>query len=506
MRLHPESSTAIGPDDLIKAISVEVGTIENRNRRLFGCRETTINVNYSSRFHSEVLSRPQGQDNAVFPALAFGGGKDHFFSMFGATGSLLPIPSGSKSVRALNVGFIEESMDEMDRLGNTLGLEMCGRSAIALRKVDPSTYISKGKLEEVQHLCHELKPDAVIIDKELSPNQLKNIEDFLKVATIDRPGVIIEIFSRHARTREAKTQVELARVEYILPRLAHLWSHLDRQRGGGVTGRGMGEKQMEADRRMLKAHVVQLKKRLKSIERVRGTQRAGRSDVLKVALVGYTNAGKSTLLNGMTKSEVLAENKLFATLDSSIRALDPDSKPPVVAVDTVGFIDHLPPALIASFRSTLEELHDADLLLHVVDGSSERAAEQMQVTVDTLKELGLEDKPRLVVINKMDQVKGIGLNRSRILEPGAIRVSALSADDLESLRQTVLGYFREQLETFEMVIPYTESKLDAQLRQYGSVEQMRYLEKGTFYQVKLEERWLRRLGLDAYLTGDAEDH
>jgi GTP-binding protein HflX len=322
---------------------------------------------------------------------------------------------------------------------------------------------------------------------------------------LDRPGVIIEIFSRHARTKESKTQVELAKLQYLLPRLAHFWTHFERQRGG-IGQKGMGEKQIEVDRRLVKKRMSVLRQRLLDIEKERGVQRAGRQDVLKVALVGYTNAGKSTLLNALTQSRVLAEDKLFATLDASVRSIDPDCHPPVVAIDTVGFISRLPPTLVASFRSTLEELHEADLLLHVVDGSSPQAKEQMQVTEKILEDLGVGMTPRLAVLNKADRLESAGgRNLARVIgrSEGAagsipILVSALNLEDVKRLREKILEHFRQKLELWEVVIPYSESRLDAQLHAHGSIEKQTHIEKGTFYRLRILGGWAKKLNLSRY--------
>lgn len=421
--------------------------------------------------------------------------------MFGATGSLLPIAPSGKRIRAFTLGVNEESLQELKRLLDTLGVEVVESVCASVRHIQASTYFGSGKLEECALKIQAEELDCAVIDVELSPNQLRNLEKALRVHTLDRAGVIIEIFSQHARTKEAKNQVELARVQYILPRLTHLWDHLDRQRGGGTGSRGMGEKQMEADRRMLKSHVSHLKTRLKALERVRMTQRGGRRDVLKVAFVGYTNAGKSTLLNAMTHSNVLAEDKLFATLDSSIRALDPDCHPPVVAIDTVGFIEHLPPSLVASFKSTLEEIRFADLLVHVVDASSDRAEQQYRVTDEILTELGVGETPRFVVMNKMDAVHSEAeLNWVKTIAPGAIRISALREQDTERLRERILDHFTAEMELVEIVIPYGEGKLESQVRSRGRVETVRFVEKGTFMRVHMQGEWVRKLNLERYRT------
>jgi GTP-binding protein HflX len=296
-----------------------------------------------------------------------------------------------------------------------------------------------------------------------------------------------------------KTQVALARLQYLLPRLAHFWTHFERQRGGGPGSRGMGEKQFEVDRRLVKSRISLLRERLAAIERERKVQRAGRKEILKVALVGYTNAGKSTLLNALTQSDVRVENKLFATLDASVRTLDPNSHPPIVAIDTVGFISKLPHSLVASFRSTLEELEEADLLVHVVDASHPQALEQLQVTEKVLQELHLENKPKITVLNKIDQVpEGISRNRCKVLSPGAQTISALNPKEVRILRDTILSHFREELEVWEIMVPYSESKLESQLYAHGSVELNRHMEKGTYYRLRMGEGWAKKLGLKKF--------
>jgi GTP-binding protein HflX len=392
------------------------------------------------------------------------------------------------------------SLDELERLLTTLGVAPVGRVMTAARRINPATYIGAGKAEEVKNAVAALNAEAVIVDVELSPNQLRNLEKVIGKPVLDRPGVIIEIFTRHARTKESKTQVELARLTYLLPRLTHFWSHFERQRGGGVTSRGMGEKQIEVDRRLVKKRMSVLRERLQGIERERQVQRSGRQEVLKVALVGYTNAGKSTLLNGLTESDVLAENKLFATLDASVRSLDPNSHPPVVAIDTVGFISRLPPSLVASFRSTLEELEEAHLLVHVVDASSPQAREELEVTEQVLGELHVGDKPRVTVLNKIDRVgEGVAArNRARLICPGAVTISALNREDVRRLRDLILDHFRKNMEIWEILVPYSESRLESQLYAHGSVEVNRHMEKGTFYRLRIEEGWAKKLELERF--------
>jgi len=415
--------------------------------------------------------------------------------------SLIPRSAAGHIPRMLTIGDDQDSLDELDRLLTTLDVKPVGRVMIHNPKISPGTFISTGKIQAAQESIEKCAADAVVLDFELSPNQLANLEKELKRPIIDRPGVILEIFSSHARTKEAKTQVALAKLEYLLPRLKHFWTHFERQRGGAVLARGMGEKQIEIDRRLVKKQMSILRSRLAGVERERAVQRAGRKDVLKVAIVGYTNAGKSTLLNAMTHSHVRAEDKLFATLDASVRTLDPGSHPPIVAIDTVGFISRLPHSLVASFRSTLEELHEADLLVHVVDASAAQARAQMETTESVLHELEVDTKPRMTVLNKIDQLpQPGGRNQAKLLFPGAILISALDTNDVARLRDQILSHFRKSLEVWEIVVPYSESRLEAQLHAHGAIEVQRHLEKGTFFRLRMESGWAKKLRLEKFRT------
>ncbi len=418
------------------------------------------------------------------------------------------LPNGA--TRVFTLGVDDESLNELDRLLDTLDLQTACRVAAPVRRVVAGTYFGTGKLEELRLSAAAMDPgvDLFVIDVDLTPRQLQNVEKLLCKPVLDRTGIILEIFSRHARTREAKTQVELAKLQYVLPRLAHLWNHFERQRGGGVGNKGMGEKQLEVDRRLVKRRIQILRGRLGEIEKERVVQRASRQDLLKVALVGYTNAGKSTLLNSLTESKVLAEDKLFATLDSTVRALNPDSHPPVVAIDTVGFISRIPTSLIASFRSTLEEIREADLILHVVDASSLQAREQYETTCEVLKELECDSKEKMVVLNKADLLTTPAqINQARIAVPGAVRLSALDPEAVRNLRERILDHFKTRMETWDLVLPYSEGKLQAQLQEFGSIQTTRYLEKGVFMQVMLDSGIARKLGVKRYaMSKSDEDH
>ncbi|GAF83190.1 unnamed protein product, partial [marine sediment metagenome] len=305
----------------------------------------------------------------------------------------------------------------MAQLARTAGVEVSGQTFQKLDGINPATYVGKGKVEEIGILKEELGCDVVIFDDELSPRQQRELEEAWVVKVLDRTSLILDIFAQHAHTREGQLQVELAQYEYRLPRLTRMWTHLARQAGGGVARggaggvglRGPGERQLEIDRRRIRERIAQLKQELERVRTHRRLyrQRRRRADVRVVAIVGYTNAGKSTLLNAVSGAEVLVENKLFATLDPTTRRVLLPQGQAALFTDTVGFIQKLPTQLVAAFRATLEEINDADLLLHILDITHPNALLQSRVVEDTLKELGAIDMPVLVALNKVD-----GLNSS----------------------------------------------------------------------------------------------
>lgn len=294
-----------------------------------------------------------------------------------------------------------EYLDELAFLAETAGAETVKIFTQNLEKPVHSTFIGKGKLEEIQQYIEENEIDMVIFDDELSPTQLRNIENELKgVKVLDRTNLILDIFASRARTAHAKTQVELAQYQYLLPRLAGMWTHLERQKGG-IGLRGPGETEIETDRRVIRDKIARLKEQLEKIDRQKSTQRKNRGKLVRVALVGYTNVGKSTLMNLLSKSEVFAENKLFATLDTTVRKITIKNVPFLLA-DTVGFIRKLPTHLVESFKSTLDEVREADVILHVVDISHPQFEDQMKVVNETLAELIQDPKPTIIVFNKID--------------------------------------------------------------------------------------------------------
>mgnify|MGYP001497745233 CR=1 FL=1 len=320
------------------------------------------------------------------------------------------IISEAKNERAVLVGLItpqqnedrvKEYLDELAFLADTAGIIPDKMYTQKLDYANPTTFVGTGKLQEIKEYIEEEEIGIVIFDDELSPRQLRNIEAELKVKILDRTSLILDIFAMRAQTAYAKTQVELAQYQYLLPRLTRMWTHLDRQRGGGAMMRGVGETQLETDRRIVLDRISFLKDQLKSIDKQMASQRKNRGKMVRVALVGYTNVGKSTLMNLMSKSDVFAENKLFATLDTTVRKVIIDNLPFLLS-DTVGFIRKLPTHLVESFKSTLDEVREADLLVHVVDISHPNFEEQIEVVNKTLLEIDGEEKPMILVFNKVD--------------------------------------------------------------------------------------------------------
>ncbi|RLC91867.1 MAG: GTPase HflX [Chloroflexi bacterium] len=302
---------------------------------------------------------------------------------------------------------IEDSIAELASLAHTANVEVLATVTQRLDKASPFSYVGKGKLRELVALRDELRYNVAIFDDELTPQQQRHLEEALQVKVIDRTALILDIFAKHAHTREGQLQVDLAQSQYLLPRLAGQWSHLERL-GGGIGTRGPGETQLETDRRLVQQRIERLRREIEDVRKHRALYRKQRkrSGIPVVSLVGYTNAGKSTLLNTLTEADVAVEDKLFATLDPVTRRLMLPNRKWVLVTDTVGFIHKLPPLVVAAFRATLEELDEADLILHVVDVTHKNAAEQCQTVEDILHELQLGAKPRLTVLNKIDLVSG----------------------------------------------------------------------------------------------------
>lgn len=355
----------------------------------------------------------------------------------------------------------EEYLDELEFLAETAGVTTIRRFIQILPSPNARIYVGPGKLEEIAAYCEQEAIDMAIFDDELSPSQTRNIEKELPCRILDRTRLILDIFSSRAQTAYAKTQVELAQLEYMLPRLAGMWTHLERQRGGTGTRGGAGEREIETDRRIVRNRIAKLKEDLKKIDRQMAVQRSNRGQLVRVSLVGYTNVGKSTLMNLLSKSDVFAENKLFATLDTTVRKVVLYNLPFLIS-DTVGFIRKLPTQLIESFKSTLDEVREADLLLHVVDISHPGFEEQMEVVKQTLCDIGAGDKPTFVIFNKIDAYSFVpkeeddltpatrenrsldDLRRSWMAsDTPCIFISARDRTNIEKLRRDLYGMVRE---------------------------------------------------------------
>jgi GTP-binding protein HflX len=362
---------------------------------------------------------------------------------------------------------VTEYLDELAFLAETAGAITLKRFVQKLPRPDSRTFVGKGKLEEIRIYLDVHRANLVIFDDELTGAQINNIQTELKVKVIDRSDLILDIFARRARTAQAKVQVELAQYQYLLPRLKGMWKHLERQ-GGGIGSRGPGETEIETDRRIIKEKITLLRKRLSEIDKQSFTQRKDRGEFIRVALVGYTNVGKSTLMNLLSKSEVFAENKLFATLDTTTRKIVFENTPFLLS-DTVGFIRKLPHHLVESFKSTLDEVRESDILLHVVDIAHPQYEEQIQVVNKTLQDLKAYDKPCITVFNKMDLYEKIHFDewleepvKRQIISElqqrwenetrgNCVFVSAVSRKNIDQLRENVLGKVKE---AYQVRYPY----------------------------------------------------
>jgi GTP-binding protein HflX len=372
---------------------------------------------------------------------------------------------------------IDESLDELEELVGTAGGEVTGRGTQRLDRVNAATFIGPGKAREFAEQCEEAGVDTVVFDEELTPAQGRNLEKVFECKILDRTALILDIFSQRARTREGKLQVELAQLNHLLPRLTRFWTHLSRQKGGiGMRG-GEGESQLEVDRRKVRERIDKIQRDLEMVMRHRTIQRTGRkrNQWPLGSLVGYTNAGKSTLFNAITGASALSEDKLFATLDPTTRRLRLPTNQNVLLSDTVGFIRKLPHDLVDAFKATLEEVIEADLLLHVVDISSPQAEEQIEAVNVVLDELGVADKPMLMVFNKIDRVTAPGLARRLTDEyPNSIVVSARSGEGFEAFMAELGKQLRPVRDLLVLSVPHSQSEVIARLHEVGQVLERDY--------------------------------
>ena len=375
---------------------------------------------------------------------------------------------------------MEESLDELGELAVTAGAAVAGRIIQNREAVHPGTYIGKGKIEEVKGLLYALDANGVICDDELSPAQMNNLERELECKVMDRTLLILDIFAKRAVTSEGKIQVELAQLRYRSARLVGLRSSLSRL-GGGIGTRGPGEKKLETDRRLIRNRISALKQELSQVEKHRELIRSRRAvgNLKTAAIVGYTNAGKSTLLNTLTGASVLSEDKLFATLDPTTRLLTLDDGQQILLTDTVGFIRKLPHNLVEAFKSTLEEAKYSDIILHVVDASNPQMDEQMHTVYETLQNLGVKDKPVITVFNKIDRMEDIWVPRD-LHADYYVKISARTGEGITEFLQAVEAVLREQKVEIEALYPYKEAGKIQLIRKYGELQEEEYREDGIF--------------------------
>jgi GTP-binding protein HflX len=423
----------------------------------------------------------------------------------------------------------QSSLDELERLTRTLGLQVIARITQTRPSLSKASVVGEGKLKELAQLTggtglvpsgapvkrqrkdlhdedddpgeaepEEAKPDddkrakIVVVDHDLSPSQARNLERATSAEVMDRTAVILAIFQRHARTREARLQVEIARLHYLAPRLREVGGGGDRQRGG-IGGRGAGESALELDKRKVRDRIAELRRELDAIEHESKTRRRRRAENNTVALVGYTNAGKSSLMRGLTGSEVYVADKLFATLDTTVRALQPETRPRILVSDTVGFIKKLPHDLVASFRSTLEEAADADLLIHVVDASDPAFRAQIEVTRVVLEEIGANEAPRWLALNKIDRLHPDVVAELGAEFQGALLMSAKARADVAALHDRIQAHFERDMLEDEILVPYTSQHRVAEIHAACRVLSESYDESGTRVRVRAPKEILARL-------------
>ena len=392
------------------------------------------------------------------------------------------------STRTVGRVETEEYLDELVLLADTAGAEVVARMSQDRERIDAATFIGKGKVDEIHNLIVEQGVQLVIFDDDLNGVQVRNLEKILECKVLDRSGLILDIFATRAKSNEAKTQVELAQLQYFLPRLTRQWTHLSKQ-FGGIGTKGPGETQIETDRRAIRARISHLKEKLDRISQQRVTQRKGRSHHTRAALVGYTNAGKSTLLNLLSGSEVLVEDRLFATLDPTTRVVPLSPSIEMLMTDTVGFIRKLPHHLVASFKSTLEEITEADLLLHVIDISSKTFEEQIKVVNDTLGELGADERPTLMVFNKIDLLTDRTMLQSLAAEfPDSVFISAARGINILGLKDNVLRLLETEFieETFR--VRQDQQKLISQLHGAGEVLDRSYEDNDVIMKMRIRRK------------------
>ncbi len=407
-------------------------------------------------------------------------------------------------VAALLRGRESDNLQELSSLVESAGAVVVDRFQQKIRAIKASTYIGKGKAEELAERVTRFQADVVIFDNDLSPGQIRELEKVIEAKILDRSELILDIFASRAKTRQARLQVELAQLEYTYPRLTRMWSHLDTLAGagggtaagavGGIGTRGPGEQQLEIDRRLVNKRLTELKRELSLIDKRRMREINGRGSMFKICLIGYTNAGKSTLLNALTNSGAFVEDRLFATLDTKTKKWVLARASEVLLSDTVGFVKNLPHQLVASFKATLEEAVNADLLLHVVDASNAEVLKQIDVVNEVLAEIGCEKKPVLHVLNKVDAVRDITiLQMLQTIYPDATCISAKKGVGLDELTEVVLGEFKGTTITIKIVFLQSNGKSQSFLRAHGKIVKQEYQDDSIIIEAQIGQKQLSAL-------------
>ncbi len=398
------------------------------------------------------------------------------------------------------------SLDELVKLLGTLKVIANSSHIQRRKKVDPATIIGLGRLQEIAEIAKKEGSEFLIFDCELTATQVRNIRKITKMDVIDRCSIILEIFAQHAQSKSAKIQVEISRLKYLLPRLTALWSHLGRQKGGiGVRG-GEGEQQIELDRRIIRKRIDTLKKEVKHVVVSRNEQKKRRKNrAIITSIIGYTNAGKSSLLNRLCNEQILEEDMLFATLDSTYRALNPNSKPPMILVDTVGFISNLPAELVEGFKTTLESAIEAELLLIVCDLSDPYYEKHIEVTNKILKDLGADHKEKLIVFNKIDQVTDPHLPAiAKKLYPNSFFVSTFKDKDMSDLRNHIVQYFLDKQPNYDVFIPYNDGLTRSKVLGSTNIISSKDHKLGTFFKIAIPEATFNSLNINDFLLSPAK--
>lgn len=392
-----------------------------------------------------------------------------------------------------------ESLQELQELVKTLGFEYYDQFIQFQDRPNSATILGSGKLEEIAETAKKAQCQTLVFDFELTASQVRNIKKITDLEVLDRCNIILEIFATHAKTKEAKIQIEISKLEYLLPRLRSYWEHFSKQKGG-IGLKGEGEQQLELDRRMVRADIQKYKKQLENIK-ISREQRAKKrqNTVIKIALVGYTNAGKSSLMNRLCQETVLEQDQLFATLDTTVRTLTPQSQPPIVMIDTVGFLSNLPNTLITGFKTTLESALEADLLAIVCDISHPHYEKHIEVTENILKELGLDKKEKILIFNKKDllpdsfQLK----TRARNYE-NSFLVSSFNREDMFHLREFMIHFFLKKQGCYDLFIPYSQGKTHALVKSKTNIEKSHHFEKGIHYRVRVPDFLFTSLRIKKY--------